>query len=186
MGTVIGIQFGWNRHGKGKLTGKGKRVRACRCVMPGSVIVFETNIENLSNKIKSGLGGGREQGFGAVAVHPGLATKMFNPSKPDFKLLESNVDEKTMIQEVLNIWKNHQKDLPSPSQLAAVRNELEINGKDNALEYLGKQTERTERIWATWESCFSEVKNFIKNTADSKLAAKGLKLLIDLKISEKN
>ncbi|MDR1271236.1 MAG: RAMP superfamily CRISPR-associated protein [Planctomycetaceae bacterium] len=185
MGTVIGIQFGWNRHGKGKQTGKGKRVRACRCVMPGSVIIFETNIENLSNKIKSGLGGGREQGFGAVAVHPGLATKIFSPDKSDSKLLKSDVDEKTMIQEVLKIWNNHQKDLPSPSQLAAVRKELEINGKDKTQEYLDHQTKRTERIWATWESCFSEVENFIKNT-DSKLAAKGLKLLIDLKISEKN
>lgn len=187
MGTVIGIQFGWNRHGKGTLTGKGKRVRACRCVMPGSVIVFETNIKNLSDKIKSGLGGGREQGFGAVAIHPGLATKMFSADKSDSKLLESNVDEKIMIQNVLKIWNNHQKDLPSPSQLAAVRNELETNGedKDKTQEYLVKQTRRTERIWATWESCFNEVKKFIEDT-DHKLAAKGLKLLIDLKISEKN
>ncbi|MDR3196921.1 MAG: hypothetical protein LBU34_03540 [Planctomycetaceae bacterium] len=187
MGTVIGIQFGWNRHGKGTLTGKGKRVRACRCVMPGSVIIFEANIENLSDKIKSGLGGGREQGFGAVAIHPGLATKMFNVGKSDLKHLKSDVDETTMVQEVLNIWKNHQKDLPSPSQLAAIRKELETNGenKTKTLEYLGKQTKRTERIGATWESCFREMENFIKNT-DPKLAAKGLKLLIDLKIPEKN
>ncbi|MDR2441593.1 MAG: hypothetical protein LBE12_19700 [Planctomycetaceae bacterium] len=186
MGTVIGIQFGWNRHGKGTLTGKGKRVRACRCVMPGSVIIFDANIENLADKIKSGLGGGREQGFGAVAVHPGKATKMFNAGKSDLKSLKSDHDEKEMVQEVLNIWNKHQNNLPSPSQLSAVRNELLLNGKDNALKYLEQQIKRTELIWATWEPCFNEVKNFIESKkANPKLAANGLKLLIDLKISQK-
>jgi hypothetical protein len=185
LGTVIGVQFGWNRHGKGTLVGKGKRVRACRCVMPGSVIIFDTTIEDLATKIKSGLGGGREQGFGLVAVHSGLATKMFNLGKSEPQSLKSDETEKAMVQEILTIWNNHQNDLPSPSQLAAVRKELETNGKDNTktLEYLDNQKKRTERIAATWESCFCDVKEFLEKT-DSQLAAKGLKLLIDLKIAQ--
>jgi CRISPR/Cas system CSM-associated protein Csm3 (group 7 of RAMP superfamily) len=183
LGTVIGIQFGWNRHGKGRLAGKGKRVHACRCVMPGSVIIFDTNIEDLATKIKSGLGGGREQGFGLVAVHSGLATKMFNPNKSEPQSLKSNETEKETIQEVLKIWKTYQNDLPSSSQLAVVRNELETNGKGKTLEYLGHQNNRTERIWATWESCINEMKNFI-DTTEPKLAAKGLKFFIDLKIAQ--
>ncbi len=187
LGTVVGVQFGWNRHGIGTLSGKGKRIRACRVVQPGAVIVFDNRVtkSELEERIKKGLGGGREQGFGAVAFHPGKATKMYDPGKSALRRSRSVADEKVVIEQTLEIWRQNRGKLPSSSQLAEVRNRLAVE-TDEALRFLDRQkTERTERIWATWEKSFEGIRNFVQKTPP-KLAAVGLKLLIDLVVADGN
>jgi CRISPR/Cas system endoribonuclease Cas6 (RAMP superfamily) len=184
MGTNIGIQFGWNRHGKGKLTGKGKRVRASRCVLPGSVIIFNTKErDTIVSRIPLGLGTGRKQGFGAAAVHPGKATKMFSKTKYEPQRISSDENEIRMITEALNIYKKHKTNLPSPSQISAVRQAL-LSQNTKALDYLEHQIHRTETIYDTWKDCVNEFKALIRDYGE--LAAKGLKLICDLRIADIN
>ena len=191
-GCVEGIQFGWNRTKVEQLsqkrTGKGNRVQACRIIQPGAVIVFKNEIDKklLAKCIQKGLGDGREQGFGAVALHPGKAGRIFGHKKKQLPIIESDEKEKAAIEGALGIWHKHKSQLPSASQIAAVRDFLlgENNPQQNALNYLERQKSgRTGRIWAVWEKCYEDVKNYIEKH-DSRWAEKGLKLIADMIISE--
>ena len=190
-GCAVGIQFGWNRNGDKldvKRTGKGNRVQACQVIQPGAVIVFNNGVdkERLADCIKNGLGEGREQGFGAVALHPGKASWMFDSMPEEHASVSSDFREKAAVENALTIWKSHKTQLPSVSQLAAVRNFLcgKSDQKKNALAYLSRQkTGRTERIWDTWKKCHADIEKYI-NDHDPEMAEKGLKLIMDLKISE--
>ena len=188
IGVVTGILFGWNRHGLGKMSGKGRRVRACRVVQPGAVIVLDSETvsqSQLENLIRKGLGEGREQGFGAVSLHPGKASRMFDSGKPELRKSRSDTHEKLAIDIALGIWKQFKKELPSVSQLAEIRSRLEAGGKNEAFKYLNRQkNERTGRIWAIWENSFTRFIKFIEETDDCQNAIKGIKLLIDLKIAD--
>jgi hypothetical protein len=191
-GCVEGIQFGWNRTKVEQLsqkrTGKGNRVQACRVIQPGTVIVFANGIDKglLAKCIQKGLGNGREQGFGAVALHPGKAARMFDQDKKQRHKIKSKAEEKAAIEDALNIWKKHKSQLPSASQIAAIWDILcgDNNPKQNTLNYLERQkSRRTQRIWDAWEKCHKDFKDYIEKH-DPQWTEKGLKLIIDMKIFE--
>jgi len=174
----VGIQFGWNRHRSGLQ-------RACRVVLPGSVIAFDSRLNEtrLAAVLKTdGLGDGRERGFGAVSVHPGKATNWFEPSSTPRTLgADAGLAARDALRLVLAMRQQaHQ--LPSPSQIRAVQQRLLKAGKrDDAIAYLDRQTQRTSRIWFTWEAILPSMRELLKNY-DVPVAARALETLADLAI----
>ncbi len=173
----VGVQFGWNRHRAGLQ-------RACRVVLPGSVIAFDGRLDDarLADVLKhNGLGDGRDRGFGAVSVHPGKAIKLFEPA-PHVRTLDTGLGPtfRDATRQVLEI-RNSARQLPSPSQIRAVQQRLLKAGRQEALKYLKQQTERTTRIWFTWESIYAQMKDLLSRF-DEPVAVRALETLADLAI----
>lgn len=145
-----GVRFGWNRHGIGKTTNNTPRLRAQRVILPGSVFVLKDAPPNLWELLVKGIGEGREQGYGAVLPHPGIADQ---PFKIDPVIKASSTSGKAA-RWAIKWFEEAGKDKgPSPSQIAAVaeRIRLEDNGKA-AYTYLEHQrTGRPARVWERWQ-----------------------------------
>ncbi len=177
--AVVGIRFGWNRHGHGVMTGRAQRLKACRVLLPGSVIRFADRPPRLRDMLQIGLGGGRERGYGALRVHPGRATELYAVQRTSRHLESTGRAAVTRL--VLDLWRRHRGRLPSPSQVYAVQNRLEISPAD-AREYLASQKVRTPRIWSAWEPIHGEVERLLEDHPDQ--AADALRLLADLCIAD--
>ena len=106
---------------------------------------------------------GRQRGFGAVSVHPGKANAFFS-ARRSLRTLQTDPAKKLKNAIELVLRMQGQGDaarLPSPSQIGAVRERLAKSGKQNALEYLKRQTERTTRRFGShgkqftgkWTTC---------------------------------
>lgn len=177
----VRIHFGWNRHAASdNSTG---RQPACRVAAPGSVIAFTTRLDPavLAEALQGGMGEGRQRGFGAVSVHPGTATGLYTP-EPRPRVLSGSATHKDAVQRVLDIW-HHAEHLPSPSQIRAVQQRLDDRvGVDKARAYLKHQTERTSRIWFTWEPIYSQIDELLSQCGPAE-SFKALELLADLAIA---
>lgn len=178
--TATAIRFGWNRAGLGRASTEG-RLRACRTAVPGTVLRFaaQADAKALAQALAAGFGDGREQGFGALAVHPGAATELFE--LPRRKPPRRRSAHKGAVASMLKLHRSLQGRLPSPSQIYAVQQRLVRGGVKEATDYLNEQTKRTTRIWQRWESCVDAVADILQLPG----ADKALRLLADLAIAEK-
>lgn len=174
------IRFGWNRAGLGEGTGLGRRLRARRVILPGAVIKFTAPIgddKRLRKALVEGLGGGREQGFGALSVHPGKA-KDVHRGKPSPVTLPGDKDRKAAVEAVLRLDRSR-----LPSQIGAVLDRLQKGGGDVAVQYVESQIDRTPRIWQTWKPIIKEVKSLLTDRTPAN-AAIALKLLQNIAIAK--
>jgi len=175
----VGLRFGWNR------TDTGFQ-RACRVALPGSVIAWDGKLDEqaLAPALIAGLGtGGRERGYGAASVHPGKATGLY-PDRDDPPLPHLAAEPpdrlRNALQLVLALRCGGQR-LPSPSQIRAVQQRLVKSGAEAALAYLDRQTQRTSRIWYTWESIHGQIAELLREH-DPQLASRALEVLANLAI----
>jgi hypothetical protein len=182
----VGVLFGWNRHD----TNSDGRLRASRVALPGSVIVFSEPLDNqkLQEALVAGIGlGGRERGFGAACVHPGKAEGVYPDGNASHELVPVRASENHLLRDatkiVLQICESESQ-LPTASQIRAVQQTVIKKGCDAAREYLKKQTERTSRIWFTWEPIHKQVDRLLSSPFDKEVAARALELLADLRLAQ--
>ncbi len=182
-----GIMFGWSRHDRERTSNGKKYQAACRVLLPGSVIAFRGKLDadQLKLALIHGLGrDGRTRGFGAVSVHPGKAEGLF--SGTDGTSLHRTVGDTTRrdaIRFVLDLHRREKGSLPSPSQIRAVQERLAKHGRDEALTFLKNQTERTSRIWFTWQNIVQDIEQLMKNH-QPEAAVQALEVLADLVIAD--
>ena len=153
--------FGWNRHGLGRKSAGSNRLAASVTIAPGSVFLLKKPVDNLSACLERGIGGGKEQGFGAVLPHPGKAGKKFTgpPSKRKFKS-ETNA--------AIEGYKLHSKSSKSiaSSQIAALLAQCET-GLDAGKNYLDRQKfNRPARIWDSWKSVYDDLTIFLNGESE--------------------
>lgn len=175
---VFDIRFGWNRAGLGEKTGKGNRLRACPVVAPGAVIKFESSIpaEKVSDLLVKGFGRGRERGYGALALHPGIGRSLHPVNIPE-PSRGTPERERKIVRKILE-WTQGKRALPSASQVRAVQQRLAHSGVEVAKAYLAHQKERTPKIWSEWEGIHGEVVNlFNEYDREQELLDKALTLL---------
>lgn len=182
----VGILFGWNRHD----ANSDGRLKASRVALPGSVIVFVEILDSqmLHRGLIAGLGvGGRERGFGAVCVHPGKAVGVYPDRIVDRQQVHKSVPEKFLLRDatklVLQMCRSGEQ-LPSASQIRAVQQTVIKEGCGKGRDYLKKQTERTARIWFTWEPIYKQVETLLSTPFDKDTAAKALEVLADLQLAQ--
>lgn len=179
----IGIRFGWRRHQIGKQ--KGGLLNAERVILPGSVISLSKPVDEeiLSNAIQRGFSvgdpeddRGRQMGFGAVCVHPGRAQDLY-------KFERKKITKGSPLKDAMEtIVKLQQFELPSPSQIRAVKSRIERTGTVEAgIKYLEEQLERTTRVWFAWESIQEQVGELLKmHLKQPQVAIRALEVLADL------
>ncbi|WP_089937198.1 hypothetical protein [Candidatus Entotheonella palauensis] len=179
----VGIRFGWNRHATP--SGGAGRQAAQRVMLPGSVIALSERADDaaLAIALQAGVGGGRERGFGAVSVHPGTATSLYEPEPPQRRVGGAS-DRQQATRRVLDM-RRHVARLPSPSQIRAVQQRLVSSGAREARAYLKRQTERTSRIWFIWESIYGEMDELLA-TYEPEAVAAALEVLADLAIADQS
>jgi len=155
-----GIRFGWNRHGLGTPARQGnRRLKARRCILPGSVLVLEKPLQNPEQLLVQGLGDGAEFGFGALLPHPGLAEDLYRPQIA----LQTIKSQNTAAEDAFKLWKLAGSSGPTPSQIAHLAGKL-ISGQ--ALAWLEKQkTDRSARIWNRWAPVYAELVEILKKPA---------------------
>ncbi len=178
-----GIRFGWNRHGHGMMTGKGNRLQARRVILPGSVVKFQKPLDpdTLRNLLIRGLGGDRDRGYGAVSVHPGKASSLFQ-KRVQVKELPAS-QEKSAVEAAIKLWNDSGNTL-SPSQISAVEQRLVAGGKEAARDYINRQLKRTERIWSDWKYLKDDVLALIENHS-AEHAGVALRMWADLVIANR-
>jgi hypothetical protein len=175
----VGMHFGWNRHAS--THGASGRQAACRVILPGSVIKLNKRVdaERLPQALMAGVGSGRQRGFGAVSVHPGMATALYEHAiQPQPVPVQQQLQD--AIKLVLDMRRSASR-LPSPSQIRAVQHQLGGPGGQDAVRYLQQQTERTSRIWFTWEPIHAQMDELLKNY-DAHVASRALDVLANLAI----
>jgi hypothetical protein len=174
-----GIRFGWNRHGHGTLAVVGhRRLRAQPCILPGSVFVLAEPLTDLPKRLLAGIGGGRDQGFGTILPHPGLAEDLYKDSPPRVRKTQSNVGRLG-----LRLWQIDEHRGPSPSQIGALIGRLSQD-KERTREYLKKQIDRPERTFRRWRKVFGEVDKLI-NEQSLVNAVAALRVWQDLAVSHR-
>lgn len=156
--ATASIQFGWNRNAR---TGF---LQARHVIDPGSTIELAGPITaGISQALLLGVGPGRRSGFGAVAVHPGRATQLYQPP--------NNAPSKSSppgLCEALRLVLDTSQKIavfPSVSQVRALQQIAEQNSPKDALAYFDSQyRDRSDSIRATWEP----LKNLIEALLGSK------------------
>ena len=176
----MGIRFGWSRL-------DGKRQSAKNVILPGSVICFPEKLDQkiLTKAIMTGMHANPDQsdkfrthGFGAVAIHPGIAKALF-ASDPKIR----KVDDKASaaIKIAIKIAESG-KPLPSASQIRAVQQRVEKNGQESAKEYLKTQCERPGKIWSVWQGIVDQIESLLEPSKfDADSASRALTVLANLK-----
>jgi hypothetical protein len=172
------VRFGWNRHGHGKLADeRHRRLRAHRVILPGSVLVLKIRLSDLPAKLLQGLGQGREQGYGCLLPHPGIASSLYQPHERQEPRSIKSRDlagiEGPKLFELARGAKG-----PSPSQIGAVAERIP---RGDALEYLKRQMERgSVKHWHRWKEVVEPLSELIGN--DPELAHRALRVWQDLAI----
>lgn len=165
--ATLGVRFGWNRHGLGEVVGSHRRLRARRVVLPGSVLVLRAPLERMEERLRVGLGDGREQGFGALLPHPGVAQVRLPepPQPPEFR-------SESWARLALRLWREAGgDDGPSASQIGALVQRVQVS-VDGAKRFLDDLTNRPPRIWGVWEPVRDTLKESLgKEPADKMVQA---------------
>lgn len=171
--ATLGVRFGWNRHGHGALVGEHRRLRARRVVMPGSVLVLRSPLERPEEQLLQGLGACREQGFGALLPHPGVASRRL-PDLPKPSELRSEPWARLGLQ----LWRRAGGDAgPSASQIGALAQRVALGG-DSARAYLEDLKNRPPRVWGVWEP----VRELLQDQLGSAHLGKALRAWQDLRV----
>ena len=166
--AAAGLRFGWNRHGRGRHVGEHRRLRARRCIEPGSVVVLERPLDDLATALLRGVGRGRDAGFGALLPHPGIATDHFQ-EQPTPPVRSSDRNEPSRLG--LRLWEQAGPRGPSPSQIAAVIGRLRRD-RDRTLRYLKSRIDRPLRVWRRWQELTETLEDIIRsNDRDTALGA---------------
>jgi len=163
-----GIRFGWNRHGLGETIDQNNRLQAEVVVLPGSVIklnAYYSNAYNVQQALIEGLGEGRERGYGALRLHPGIARDLYNQKR---EIREATSEIRKAIQEAVLLESSHK--LPSASQLGALLVAYRSVGKHGAMEFLEQQKKRGTRYWSSWQDSYEDLSRLLAvSGADSAL-----------------
>ena len=178
--AAAGVRFGWNRHGLGNKSGQANRLRAVRCILPGSVVVFDEAVISLPKRLLAGAGRGRREGFGALLPHPGIARSKHQPTPSRVCLSSKNEAGKAGLQ----LWEKATARGPTASQIAALAGRL-AKSKEAALKHLATQKQRPERVYRRWRDVIDNTKVFVKACADDasrEQAVKALRVWQDLAI----
>lgn len=176
--AACAVRFGWNRHGLGPRAAPAQnRLRARRVILPGSVLVLARPLDRPLDRLLAGLGDGREQGFGALLPHPGIASARVQarPTPPTL------VSHDTAGREALALWTQAGGTQgPTPSQIAALRRQLE-RGPQAALDFLKRQAkDRPARVFYRWQRVLPPLEALIPR--DPALTASALRVWQDLAI----
>lgn len=175
----LGLRFGWNRHGLGQSVGQHRRLRARRCVLPGSVIVLKEALADPHARLAEGLGPGREAGFGAVFPHPGVAhDEVFEP-KVATRTRPADASGKLAFE----LWEKAGGAAgPSAAQVSALLKRLRRGKSSAARTFLETQRrDRPARVWGRWEPVYDD----LIATLDSPLMEMALKGWQDLAAANK-
>lgn len=174
--AAIGVRFGWNRLGHGLTVGMQRRLRARRVVLPGSVLVLREPLLDPERQLLRGLGDGREQGFGALLPHPGIASGRLPVTTP---LPELGSDGAGRL--ALQLWRQAgRQDGPSPSQIGDLAQRL-THGPEAAQQFLDTLKERARRAFDLWQPVVSLVRENL-SAGRVEILAKALRTWQDLRI----
>lgn len=172
------VMFGWNRHGIGVQSGENGRLRAKKVITPGSVFLLKKPIENLQQALVSGIGEGKELGYGAVLPHPGIAS---HPPQ-DVQQKENSIDSSSTAGKLgFDLWYKSKDSGLSASQIGFFRGKLEKN-KQSALNYLDDIVKDRNMIKDRWKDVFRDLKSEIEKNHEATLSA--LKVWHDLVVAE--
>lgn len=175
--AACAVRFGWNRHGVGSTaTPAHSRLRARRVILPGSVLVLTKPLDRVLERLLTGLGDGREQGFGALLPHPGIATGRVERQQVPPTLTSRSAASR----EGLSLWRASEQQGPTPSQIAALLRHLDT-GPAAAVAFLERQRkERPPRVWHRWEGIADKLKGLVQG--DVETARGALRVWQDLAI----
>ncbi|MDW8373612.1 MAG: hypothetical protein RMM29_08220 [Planctomycetota bacterium] len=174
----LGIRFGWNRLGLGQRASPDhNRLRARRCILPGSVLVLKRPLPELAAALVRGLGDGAEAGFGALLPHPGLAQALYE-TKPALNRVQSRIDDASRLG--LELWQAAGPDGPSPSQIAAL---LAKALQGAAQPWIEGQRLRPSRVWQRWKPVLSQ--GGLDKVLASPHAATALRVWHDLAVANR-
>lgn len=171
---TVSIQFGWNR------TVNNGFIGAKPVIVPGAVFKLKSPVKNLEQKLVDGIGEGRENGFGAVLPHPGVAERLF-PDEPTPRVVKRV--GRNYGKEGFDLWKKAKESNLSASQISRVR---ELTGLDprGAISYLQRQkADRPGPIWDQWKGVTREIELEILENPEH--MQKVLKVCQDLLVADK-
>lgn len=156
--ATIEIRFGWNTNGIGRRVGPTNRLAATPVVMPGSVFALRSWPIDMEERLRRGLGLGREQGFGAVLPHPGIASRRYAPAAK----LRSVRSAENLVQAVDDLLEASRAAGLSPSQIARL---VDIASAAKAGEeirrFKDRQKQRPPAIWRRWEPVVERVERLM-------------------------
>jgi len=168
-----GILFGWNRMQQG-------RQAAQAVILPGSVIEFGGKVDDEWTREFFASGKcapeGRQQGFGAISVHPGKASTLYE-NKTEIPTKSAAPDNYAAALKII-LAVAALSSLPSVSQIRAVQQRIVDGGTQKAADYLEEQMKRPSGIWAAWNDCHNEIKRVLKDY--ERCAHKALEVFADL------
>ncbi len=172
--VAMDVHFGWNRHRLEKQVTDSGRVRARRVILPGSVFLLKDAVDDLAGKLLRGLQGDQSHpGHGAVAPHPGIASRLYEGS-PNAKVTMKEAGNAARMG-----YQLHEKSGQrlSASQIAALLAKRQL-GMEQAKAYLEDQKlKRTKDIWDCWQSTEELLQTEILKRDD---AVKVLRVWLDL------
>jgi hypothetical protein len=170
----LSIQFGWNRTVHNGFLG-GRTV-----IAPGAVFKTRSRVDTLAQRLITGLGKGRERGFGAVIPHPGVAERLY-PELPKPQVVPGT--KKNFGLAGYDLWKKANNSRLSASQISRIR-ELAGLDPEKAIAYLKRQqTDRPEAIWERWKHVTQEIQTGIRE--DAAYMQRVLKICQDLLVADK-
>ena len=163
------VRFGWSRQGT------AGRTAARRVLQPGSTIRLKGRVDQnrLSEALVAGIGAGREEGYGALAVHPGLPSRL-HAEVADLQLVTSPHAEI-----MPSIEKLARTAGPSKSQIAAFQVQL-ARGKRHACDFLDHQLKRGTRIQRVWKPVREQLSTLIGRNEDAAVLAEALTTWVDI------
>ncbi|MFO0695990.1 MAG: hypothetical protein U0230_20675 [Polyangiales bacterium] len=161
---AAGIRFGWNRKGLGRKSGGSNRLRATRVLLPGTVIKLRTPLASAEESLVRGLGGGRDQGFGALLPHPGRASRLHVTAPPP--LVERRSDARTKLG--IELFDLARSGGPSASQIARLAARVRSG---TAEKWLQEQSTRNEAQAARFRPVARRLESLLKGSREELLGA---------------
>lgn len=183
--ALCGVRFGWNRHGTGgSKVESTNRLQARRVFLPGTVFVLEQPPKDIARLLCRGLGveqdgrvDGREQGYGAVLPHPGIAQAKYSPPVKYAEEEKAELSPAKLACEWMDLATQGGGG-PSASQIARLAAKIAQDG-NAAVEYLSAQSTRKGRIKERWEPVSQSLK---KSLEDPQMAKQALRIWQDMTI----
>lgn len=169
--ATVQVRFGWNRRRQG-------RTPATICVMPGSVVVLERPLDKLAERLVTGIGARREEGFGALLPHPGIASDLIRPPAA----LPSRRSANHAARIGYELWEAAGPAGPSPSQIAALIAKTGTETNRDLLDHVRHQKDRPGRIWRRWEPVAANLEELFQ-TPDLAIVRAALRVWHDLAVS---
>jgi hypothetical protein len=148
--ATIEYRFGWSRHGMGRRVSTTNRLAAEPVIAPGSAFKLSSPLAErgvaLLERLASGVGDGRERGFGSVLPHPGIASGVYRgaPAVPEIR---SRDKAGSIAAELAALSKDSEISTSTISQLV----QLARGGPKHLEDYIGRQKSRPSRTWEKWQ-----------------------------------